>query len=183
LRVKGILNLQSESSPVIIHGVHHVFHPPVQLPAWPDLDRRSKIVHPRSGAAYDRGQLGSLQLLSPCSVTAPLLRSIATDSFGAPLVPADCGSGSDRRHREHDQAQNARCGPMRAHGFILARRDLDRESRRESSAGGGAGAARLRLPKTVAEGPAPRKPRARPGPPPRASSASSTAGPAAVRSG
>ena len=44
LRVKGILNLQSESTPVLIHGVHHVFHPPVQLRAWPDADRRSKIV-------------------------------------------------------------------------------------------------------------------------------------------
>jgi hypothetical protein len=120
----------------------------------------------------------------PSSLTVrAVLRSIATDSFGAPLVPADCGSGSDRRHRQHDQEQNARGGPMRAHGFILARRDLDRESRREIKRWRWAGAARLRLPKTVAEGPAPRKPRARPGPPPRASSASSTAGPAAVRSG
>ena len=44
LRVKGILNLRSESAPVIIQGVHHVFHPPIQLHAWPDADRRSRIV-------------------------------------------------------------------------------------------------------------------------------------------
>jgi G3E family GTPase len=44
LRVKGILNLAGESAPVVIHGVHHVFHPPVQLRAWPDADRRSRIV-------------------------------------------------------------------------------------------------------------------------------------------
>jgi G3E family GTPase len=44
LRVKGILNLVGESAPVAIHGVHHVFHPPVQLDAWPDADRRSRIV-------------------------------------------------------------------------------------------------------------------------------------------
>lgn len=44
LRVKGILNLIGESAPVAIHGVHHVFHPPVQLDAWPDADRRSRIV-------------------------------------------------------------------------------------------------------------------------------------------
>jgi G3E family GTPase len=44
LRVKGILNLTGEDTPVAIHGVHHVFHPPVQLEAWPDADRRSRIV-------------------------------------------------------------------------------------------------------------------------------------------
>ncbi|WP_119422960.1 CobW family GTP-binding protein [Desertibaculum subflavum] len=45
LRVKGILNLAGESAPVAIHGVHHVFHPPVQLEAWPEGDdRRSRIV-------------------------------------------------------------------------------------------------------------------------------------------
>jgi G3E family GTPase len=44
LRVKGILHLQEEELPVAIHGVHHVFHPPVQLSAWPEGDRRSRIV-------------------------------------------------------------------------------------------------------------------------------------------
>ena len=44
LRVKGILHLREEELPVAIHGVHHVFHSPVQLSAWPDEDRRSRIV-------------------------------------------------------------------------------------------------------------------------------------------
>jgi G3E family GTPase len=44
LRVKGILNLIGEPNPVAIHGVHHVFHPPVALPKWPDDDHRSRIV-------------------------------------------------------------------------------------------------------------------------------------------
>ncbi|MGE0226389.1 MAG: GTP-binding protein [Acetobacteraceae bacterium] len=44
LRVKGILNLHEEPGPVAIHGVHHVFHPPVRLEAWSDADRRSRIV-------------------------------------------------------------------------------------------------------------------------------------------
>jgi G3E family GTPase len=44
LRVKGILNLIGEDAPVAIHGVHHVFHPPVQLEGWPDADQRSRIV-------------------------------------------------------------------------------------------------------------------------------------------
>jgi G3E family GTPase len=44
LRVKGILNLIGERGPVVIHGVHHIFHPPVVLDAWPDSDHRSRIV-------------------------------------------------------------------------------------------------------------------------------------------
>jgi G3E family GTPase len=44
LRVKGILNLIGERAPVAIHGVHHIFHPPVLLDAWPDSDHRSRIV-------------------------------------------------------------------------------------------------------------------------------------------
>jgi len=44
LRVKGILNLAGEDGPVVVHGVHHVFHPPVRLPHWPDADTRSRMV-------------------------------------------------------------------------------------------------------------------------------------------
>ncbi len=44
LRVKGILNLGGEENPVAVHGVQHIFHPPVPLPGWPDEDRRSRIV-------------------------------------------------------------------------------------------------------------------------------------------
>jgi G3E family GTPase len=51
LRVKGILNLLGETAPIVIHGVHHVFHPPVALPAWPDDDRRSRIVFITRGIA------------------------------------------------------------------------------------------------------------------------------------
>lgn len=44
LRLKGLLNIAGESAPVAVHGVQHLFHPPVLLPAWPDSDRRSRIV-------------------------------------------------------------------------------------------------------------------------------------------
>lgn len=45
LRIKGILNLEGEEKPVAIHGVQHLFHPPVKLEAWPDGDdRRSRLV-------------------------------------------------------------------------------------------------------------------------------------------
>ena len=44
LRVKGILNITEFDTPVIIHGVQHVFHPPVRLEAWPDSDHTTRIV-------------------------------------------------------------------------------------------------------------------------------------------
>ncbi|HSK42203.1 MAG TPA: GTP-binding protein [Arenibaculum sp.] len=44
LRMKGILRLRETELPVVVHGVQHVFHPPVRLEAWPDEDRRSRIV-------------------------------------------------------------------------------------------------------------------------------------------
>jgi G3E family GTPase len=45
LRLKGIVKLaETPDSPLVIHGVQHVFHPPVRLPSWPDPDRRTRIV-------------------------------------------------------------------------------------------------------------------------------------------
>jgi G3E family GTPase len=45
LRLKGIVKLaETPASPVVIHGVQHVFHPPVRLPHWPDEDERTRIV-------------------------------------------------------------------------------------------------------------------------------------------
>ena len=45
LRVKGIVALSDDlQSPVVIHGVQHVFHPPHRLAAWPDADHRTRIV-------------------------------------------------------------------------------------------------------------------------------------------
>jgi G3E family GTPase len=44
LRVKGILNVLDVATPVVIHGVQHVVHPPAHLARWPDDDRRSRIV-------------------------------------------------------------------------------------------------------------------------------------------
>jgi G3E family GTPase len=44
LRIKGILNVEGFDAPVAVHGVQHLFHPPALLPAWPDGDRRSRLV-------------------------------------------------------------------------------------------------------------------------------------------
>ena len=44
LRVKGILNVEGRDGPVIIHGVQHIFHPPVELEKWPSDDHQTRIV-------------------------------------------------------------------------------------------------------------------------------------------
>jgi len=44
LRVKGILNVRGIETPVVINGVQHIIHPPMHLEAWPNGDRRSRIV-------------------------------------------------------------------------------------------------------------------------------------------
>ncbi|MDQ6437518.1 GTP-binding protein [Mesorhizobium sp. LHD-90] len=45
LRMKGIVNVAGEPErPCVIHGVQHVFHPPVRLEAWPSDDRRTRLV-------------------------------------------------------------------------------------------------------------------------------------------
>lgn len=44
LRIKGILNIEGRTRPVVIHGVQRVFHPPVELNAWPDSDRTSRLI-------------------------------------------------------------------------------------------------------------------------------------------
>src|SRR5262249_14757122 len=45
LRVKGIVKVaETPDQPVVVHGVQHVFHPTAQLDAWPDEDRRTRMV-------------------------------------------------------------------------------------------------------------------------------------------
>jgi G3E family GTPase len=45
LRLKGLVcTTDDPDRPVVIHGVQHIFHPPRRLPAWPDEDRRTRIV-------------------------------------------------------------------------------------------------------------------------------------------
>ena len=43
LRVKGLLDVGGDG-PLLVDAVQHVVHPPVHLDAWPDDDRRSRLV-------------------------------------------------------------------------------------------------------------------------------------------
>jgi G3E family GTPase len=45
MRVKGIVNIaETPEQPLVIHGVQHLFHPPMLLPRWPDADHRTRLV-------------------------------------------------------------------------------------------------------------------------------------------
>ncbi len=45
LRLKAIVALSNRpGQPVVLHGVQHLFHPPVLLPEWPSPDHRTRMV-------------------------------------------------------------------------------------------------------------------------------------------
>lgn len=53
LRVKGLLNVRESATPVAIHGVQHVVHPPMHLAGSPDDERLSRIVFITRGMDED----------------------------------------------------------------------------------------------------------------------------------
>ena len=58
LRVKGVINVVGLDGPAVIHGVQRVIHLPIVLPAWPNADRRTRIVFITDG--LDRERIGGL---------------------------------------------------------------------------------------------------------------------------
>jgi len=44
LRVKGVLHVQGDNRPVVLHGVQHTIHPPEHVEAWPESDRCSELI-------------------------------------------------------------------------------------------------------------------------------------------
>jgi G3E family GTPase len=53
LRVKGILDVVGRERPIVVQAVQQLFHPPVELPAWPDGARKSRIVFITRGISSD----------------------------------------------------------------------------------------------------------------------------------
>ncbi|HET9404961.1 MAG TPA: GTP-binding protein [Burkholderiales bacterium] len=44
LRVKGLVNVEGKNGPMVVQGVQHLFHPPLELAAWPGPDRSTRLV-------------------------------------------------------------------------------------------------------------------------------------------
>jgi len=53
LRIKGILDIEGQSTPVVIHGVQHLIHKPVHLAEWPKGLTGSVIVFITDGEIGD----------------------------------------------------------------------------------------------------------------------------------
>ena len=53
-RVKGFLDVGGDG-PLLVNGVQHAVHPPVHLDAWPDDERRSRLV--MIGRGFTRDEL------------------------------------------------------------------------------------------------------------------------------
>jgi len=99
LRVKGILNVAGADTPVAVHGVQHLIHAPKHLSAWPDMDRRSRLVLIVKGldpSAIER----SLRAFSATTIPAK-----SSPSTGHTLVETE-----NRHSREAASAG----GPLRA---------------------------------------------------------------------
>jgi G3E family GTPase len=53
LRVKGILDIAGRARPIVVQAVQHLFHPPFELPAWPEGPRTSRMVFITRGLSRD----------------------------------------------------------------------------------------------------------------------------------
>lgn len=51
LRVKGLVAVEGCQGPVVVQAVQHLLHPPMELEAWPDADRHSRLVFITTGLA------------------------------------------------------------------------------------------------------------------------------------
>jgi G3E family GTPase len=69
LRVKGFLNVTGCRGPVVVHVVQHLAHPPVELAAWPDKNRASRLV-------FITRNIGESQVQNLLSA----VRALSTDS-------------------------------------------------------------------------------------------------------
>lgn len=67
LRIKGIVNAAGEDLPIAVHGVHHIFHPPVVMERWPGNDRLTRLVIITRGIDLSNlgGMLDALRGASP----------------------------------------------------------------------------------------------------------------------
>ena len=54
LRVKGVIHVAGEETPIAIHGVHHVFHPPARLAGLQLADSTSRIVFITRGLSREQ---------------------------------------------------------------------------------------------------------------------------------
>ncbi|NDY92437.1 CobW family GTP-binding protein [Ideonella livida] len=81
LRFKGLVAVQGQPGPVVVHGVQHLIHPPHTLPAWPGADHRTRLVFITRGVAREDVEF-TLRLLTRhrARSAAPAERLAISDS-------------------------------------------------------------------------------------------------------
>ena len=85
LRMKGLVRIAGDPDrPMVVHAVQHLMHPPTRLSAWPDEDRRTRLVV--IGRGHDERAL--------VEVFHALMeaddRSASTRNWGVPALAAAC---------------------------------------------------------------------------------------------
>jgi G3E family GTPase len=70
LRVKGLINVEGKHGPMVVQGVQHLFHPPLELAAWPGPDHTTRLVFITRGI--------------PRETVADLFKAIGAVGAGAP---------------------------------------------------------------------------------------------------
>ena len=142
LRIKGIVKLaEMPETPVVVHGVQHVFHPTARLDRWPDDDHRTGSCS--SPATCRNAQCASCSRLfwalppriaqiAPHSSTIRLFRSGAV-SDRRPCLPGRL----NHAHAESTSSARAksRCGetPWIGYGFGTIRRAFPEKSTRRAT--------------------------------------------------
>jgi G3E family GTPase len=73
LRVKGFLNVAGSRGPVVVHVVQHLTHAPVELAAWPDASRATRLVFITRNIPEDqvRALIAAVQALHTGASTDP----------------------------------------------------------------------------------------------------------------
>ena len=70
LRIKGLINVEGETAPRVLHCVQHVRYPETALPAWPDDDHRSCLVFIVRALARDVVEKAFLMFCAAATVNA-----------------------------------------------------------------------------------------------------------------
>jgi G3E family GTPase len=90
LRVKGFLNVAGCRGPVLVQIVQHLAHPPLELAAWPDQDRTSRLVFITRNIAQDQVR-ALLKAVRGLAADAPRATG-ACEEIHLPVVPAKAGT-------------------------------------------------------------------------------------------
>ena len=73
LRVKGLVNVEGKPGPMVVQGVQHLFHPPIELASWPGEDHSTRLVFITRGIPRE----SVLQLFSAVGTLAGEARGLS----------------------------------------------------------------------------------------------------------